>query len=341
MSVQARDEVVSSQAARRTGKAPAVRNRSLRMLLARADRFAIVGVLVVLIIASQIAYGNFLSTSNIMNLLSENAPAGIMAIGMTFVILTGGFDLSVGGIYAGAATVAASFGRGHNVAFAFGMTLLLAAVAGLVNAFIVTVLRVNTFVATLGTGLGFTGVALIYSNSAPFIVSNSSFTTLGGSGVGVVPYSVILMAVLFVLGQLVLSFTIYGRQVYAIGSNNEAARLAGLRTRLVRGSTFVVSALCAGLGGILIASKLGEGQADIGSTIALTVIAMVVVGGTALSGGDGAVWRSAVGLLILAILNNVFNSISLNANWQLLIEGGLIIAAVAIEGGLQALRARR
>lgn len=294
-------------------------------------RYGIVVILIVLLVASAFAYPNFLAVGNVMNLLSENAPAGIMAIGMTFVILTGGFDLSIGGIYAGTATLAASIGMHQSVGIAIVCALGAGLVAGAINGTIVTVLKVNPFVATLGTGLGFTGVALIYSNAAPFIVNKAGFQTIGTGGIGPVPYSVLLLAALFLAGQVALAFTRYGRAIYAIGSNDEASRLAGLPTMRLRWSAYVISGLCAGFAGYLVASRLGEGQANIGSTIALDVIAMVVVGGTSLTGGEGAVWRSGVGLMILATLSNVFDSLSLNANWQLVIKGSIIIAAVASE----------
>jgi ribose/xylose/arabinose/galactoside ABC-type transport system permease subunit len=304
-----------------------------------AEHYAIVGVVVVLVIVASAVYQKFLTLTNIMNLISVTAPAGIMAVGMTFVIIAGGFDLSVGGIYAGSATLAASIGQHHDPALAFTVAILAGLIAGTVNGFIVTVLRVNPFVATLGTGLGFTGIALIYSNSAPFMVTDPAFATLGTGKIGAIPYSVILVAALFVLGQIVLAYSVFGRSIYAIGSNEEVARLAGLRTVAIRWTSFIVSGVCAGLAGVLIASRLSVGQADIGSTIALNVIAMVVVGGTSLSGGEGAAWRSAIGMLILAILENLFDSISLNANWQMVITGAIIIAAVSIERLLKDRRA--
>jgi ribose transport system permease protein len=127
----------------------------------------------------------------------------------------------------------------------------------------------------------------------------------------------------------VLAKTVYGRSIYAIGGNNEAARLSGLRVDLLRGSTYVLSAMCSGLGGMILASRLAVGQADMGSTIALDAIAIVVIGGTSLLGGEGAIWRTAIGLLIIAILTNIFDSLAVSTNYQLVVKGTIVVAAVA------------
>jgi ribose transport system permease protein len=139
------------------------------------------------------------------------------------------------------------------------------------------------------------------------------------------------MLIVFVIGGFALAKTVYGQSIYAIGGNNEAARLSGLRVDLLRGSTYVATAICAGIGGMIIASRLGVGQADMGSSIALDSIAIVVIGGTSLLGGEGAMWRTLVGLLIIATLTNIFDSLAISTNYQLVVKGSIVIGSVALD----------
>ncbi|MER9947224.1 ABC transporter permease [Mesorhizobium sp. M0047] len=297
-----------------------------------AMKYGLLVVLAVLIIVSQLLYPRFLNPLNIRNILSQNAPLGIIAVGMTLVMITRGFDLSVGSMYAAGATVFASLAvAGWPLPLAAALVIAIGVLGGLVNGVTITRLNVNPFVATLGTTSVFSGLALLYSKSSPFVVSDAAFTWLGRGAVVGIPVSVWLMAIIFVVGEIVLSKTTYGRSLYAIGGNDEAARLAGLRTVLIRASSYVICSACAAVAGMIIASRLSIGQADIGSTMALDAIAVVVIGGTSLMGGEGAVWRSAIGLLIVAVLTNLLDSLAVDSNYQLVIKGTIVVAAVALD----------
>jgi ribose transport system permease protein len=210
-------------------------------------------------------------------------------------------------------------------------TIAVGLLAGLCNGLIVTKLRVNPFVATLGTMSAFAGLALIYSKSQPIIVTDEAFTVLGRGYYFGVPIAIWILLAFLIGGEVVLSKTVYGRQLYAIGGNDEAARLAGLRTELLRASTYVVCSGCSVIAGMIIASRLALGQADIGATMALDSIAVVVIGGTSLLGGEGAIWQTAIGLLIVSALKNVLDSLAVDTNYQLLIKGIIVIVAVAID----------
>lgn len=310
-------------------QAPAVRRLTMWTVLSRG---ALLLTLIVLVLVSQYFYSGFLAPDNIRNILSQSAPTGIIAVGMTLVMITRGFDLSVGSTYAAGATVYASLAAaGWPLPAAAVLTMVMGAVAGLVNGVVVTKLKVNPFVATLGTMSIFSGLALVYSNSSPFIVASTDFAYLGRGDFLSVPISVWLLLVFFAAGQLVLSKTVYGRQLYAIGGSDEASRLAGLRTNILRTSTYALCGACAAIGGMLIASRIGIGQADIGATIALDAIAVVVIGGTSLLGGEGSIWRTALGLLIVAVLTNLLDSRAVSTNFQLVIKGVIVIVAVAID----------
>lgn len=294
-------------------------------------QYGMVWALIALLIVATILYPGFFNIANIKNILSQNASVGIVAVGMTFVIIAGGFDLSVGAIFALGAVLFANRADPAGLWGAAGVVLLVSIACGVVNGLIVTKLRVNPFIATLGSGSIFGGFAYIFSNSAPQTPDNFDFQILGTERWLGWPVPIWLLVAAFAIGAFVLIKSVYGRSIYAIGGNSEAARLSGMRVDLLRGGTYVISAVCSGLGGMILASRLGVGQADMGGSIALNSIAIVVIGGTSLMGGEGAMWRTAIGLLILATLSNVFNSLAISTNYQLLTKGAIVIAAVALD----------
>jgi len=329
------DGQIASATAPLVALAPAVGMPALALV----KRYGLIVVLALLIGVSQLLYPRFLNPQNLQNILSQNAPVGIIAVGMTMVMITGGFDLSVGSVYAAGATVYASLAvAGWSLPAAAFVTVVVGLLAGLINGFIVTRLKVNPFVATLGTMTAYSGLALIYSNSSPFVVEGATFTLLGRGPAMGLPVSVWLLFTFFAAGQFVLSKTVYGRTLFAIGGNNEASRLAGLQTEWLRTSTYAVSGACSAVAGMIIASRLAIGQADIGATMALDAIAIVVIGGTSLLGGEGAIWRTAIGMLIVAVLTNLLDSLAVDANYQLVIKGVIVIAAVALDARVRAAR---
>jgi ribose transport system permease protein len=306
-------------------------NRLVWLLRKSLLQYGMVWALIILLIVATILYPRFFDITNVRNILSQNASVGIVAVGMTFVIIGGGFDLSVGAIFALGAVLFANRADPVGLWGAAGIVLVVSAICGIVNGVIVTKLKVNPFIATLGTGSIFGGCAYIFSNSAPQTPDNFDFQNLGTERLLGWPIPIWLLALAFLIGAFVLIKSVYGRSIYAIGGNSEAARLSGMRVDLLRGSTYVISAICSGLGGMILASRLGVGQADMGASVALDAIAIVVIGGTSLMGGEGAMWRTAVGLLILATLSNVFDSLAISANYQLLTKGAIVIAAVALD----------
>lgn len=301
--------------------------------LAQASRsYGVVIALIVLIVVISIAQPSFLSFPNQMNILSQWAPVAIMGIGMTYVVITGGFDLSVGATYALAAVVAAAIGQSQSPLVAFSAAIAAGLAVGVVNGFIVTALQVNPFIATLGTSLVVGGITLAITGNKAFIVAFEPFTALGRDRLAGVPYSGILVIVLFVIAGLVLAYTSWGQSLYAVGGNLEASRLAGIRTSRVVGSAYALAGLTAGVAGVVTASQLSSAQASLGATLVFDVLTVVIVGGTALTGGRGAIWRTAVGVGILATLQNGFNLLDIDAYYQDVIKGVIIIAALATVG---------
>jgi ribose transport system permease protein len=306
-----------------------------RLLPAKLSEMALRGMMVWLLIAlilfCRILYPGFLDRDNLFNILSQNVQVGLIALGMTYVIIGGGFDLSVGAIYAAGATIYAMEAKEFSLPIAALIALASGFAAGLTNGLIITRLKVSPFIATLGTASVFGGAAFLYSHSAPVIVDESHFQALGAGKLFDVPISLYLLAIAYGLGGLVLSKTVYGRSLYAVGGNPEAARLAGLRVDLLKISSYAIAGLLSALSGMIIASRLGVGQPDISGTMSLDAIAVVIIGGTSLFGGAGAVWRTAVGLLLLAVLTNIFDALALDSNFQSVIKGVIVIGAVALD----------
>jgi ribose transport system permease protein len=290
-----------------------------------------IAALIGVVIVAQIIYPAFLTWTNIRIILSQNAPLGIVAVGMTFVMIGGGFDLSVGAIYAFAATMFAKIAMQNGLVEAGACALVLGTVCGVINGAVVAYMRINPFIATLGSASIFSGLAFVYSNSTPQTPDNPNFMILGHGVWGPLPISVWLLIVTVLIGGFVLAKTVYGQSLYAIGGNETAARLSGLRVGLIRGSTFALVGMLAALAGMIEASRLAVGQADIGGTIPLDAIAVVIIGGTSLLGGEGAVWRSVVGLLILGSITNLFYSLAVDPNIQLVAKGAIVIGAVGLD----------
>jgi ribose transport system permease protein len=304
--------------------------RDMRVL-AFIVRYFMVVILVGLVIVGRILYPGFLDPTNIRNILQQSAPTGLVAAGMTFVIISGSFDLSVGAIYALSATLYAKLWLDHPTLWMLLVGVLVGAGAGLVNGIVITRFKVNAFITTLGTASVFSGIAYLASGSNPIPVNDPAFLNLGTNRLAGIPYSVWILAIVLLAGGVVLARTTFGRSIYSVGGNAEASRLAGIRVDSVRVWAFVIVGLCAGLAGCLLASQTGVGEGDYGTTVPLDAITAVIIGGTSLLGGEGAMWRTLVGFLIFGSLNNLFDSLALDTATQSLAKGIVIVVAVVLD----------
>jgi ribose transport system permease protein len=287
--------------------------------------------MILLGIGSQIAYPGFFAWTSIEQMLSQNAGQGLVAMGMTFVILAAGFDLSVAAVFALGAVCYVGLGDKMPLGFAFILVIFIGIAAGVTNGVIITRLKVNAFVATLGTASIFSAIAYFASGSQTLSSHKSGITHLGlDKWLGVqIPVWFLLGA--FVIGGVILAFTVFGRSVYAVGGNREAARLAGIRVDWITILTYVIVGAMAAMAGILAASTTGIASADEGGEITLAAIAIVIIGGTSLFGGEGAMWRTVVGLVIFAMIDHLFILMNVNTPGQLLAKGVIVILAVAID----------
>jgi ribose transport system permease protein len=295
------------------------------------QRYGIVVVLIALMLFAWSESPGFFDWSSFQTVLSQNAAIGVVAVGMTFVLVAGGIDISVGGIYAAGSTVYTKFALHHSLWLSLLVAVGVGVAFGAGNALLITRLRFNAFVTTLGTGSIIAGLVVLYGGIDAIVPTNASFGTLGNGSVANIPYLVLVLIGAVLIGAALLHFTSFGKSLYAVGGSLEASRLTGLRTDWLRASTYLLSGACAALAGVLVASQTGVGQASIGGNVALDAIVIVVIGGTSLFGGVGAMWRTVVGILILATINSLYNVLAISQAGQSLITGTILVLALAID----------
>ncbi|MEX0346333.1 MAG: ABC transporter permease [Rhizobiaceae bacterium] len=302
-------------------------------LLRFLQNYAVLIMIVVLIIGLSFLSDSFFTFRNLLNILNQNAPLAIMAAAMTLVIIAGGFDLSVGSIFAMGAVCSAWIAL-HVDPY---LGLLLAPVIGLalgtVNGVVITTLKVHSFLATIATSLIFKGIAIVLSDGKLIPVRMAEFTWLGRDRIGGVFIAVWVMVAFAVILTFVLNRTVFGRKVFSVGGNEEAAILSGIRTNRIKIATFSIAGLAAGLASAIAVSRISMGQASAGTGMELQAIAAVILGGTSIYGGVGAVWRSIAGVLLLALINNGFNILNADPFYRDLTTGLVILAAIGISAG--------
>jgi ribose transport system permease protein len=315
------------------GLAPAGIGNALRarVLRLRIRDYGIVGAFLALFIGLSLSSDVFFTRTNLLNILDQNAPYGIIAVFQTVVIIGGGFDLSVGAMFALGGVVAAQTEPHVGVALSLIVGSLFGLGLGIFIGLLITVGRMNAFIATLASSFMFYGLGDVLTNGFLVTITKPQFQDLGNDSFAGVPYAVWLFLAVALAGWFLIDRTTLGRYIYAVGGNAEAARLSGVRVNLVRVSTFALCGLASGIAGVLVASQISQGQADTGMDYTLTTIAAVVIGGTSILGGEGAIWRSVLGILLLAMIGNGFNLLNINPIYQQIVEGAIIVLAVALD----------
>ncbi len=329
----------SGAAASRNHQASAPAGAGPRVAALLRQEGALVALIAVCVFASM-RYEAFPTPENIFNVLRQNSMLGLLALGMTFVILTGGIDLSVGSLVAIAGVIAANLAA-RGTALAVGAGVGAAALLGMVSGLVIARARIQPFVATLAMMIAARGLALAATGEESVRVDRLSegFTWLGRGLIGPLPVPVVVLALAFALGWLTLGHTRFGRHVYALGDNEEAARLMGLNVSRVTVGVYTLSGALAGLAGVLLASRLGAGQPVAGMGWELDAIASVVVGGTLLTGGQGGAGSTLVGVLLLGVLFNLFNlEGTISPWWQWVLRGVFLLVVVVVQSRLSARR---
>jgi ribose/xylose/arabinose/galactoside ABC-type transport system permease subunit len=273
------------------------------------------------------ATDSFFTTANLTNVVRQNAFTAILAAGMTFVILIAGIDLSVGSVVGLAGVLCADvLARGHGIAAAVGAGLAAGLLVGIVNGLVTTKVRIPSFVVTLATMLIVRGAAFKYTDARTITGLPASFERLS-SGAS----SAAMMAAVFAGAWIVLMRTPFGRHVYAIGGNEDAAWLSGVRVQRITLAVYAICGLTAGLAGVLVASRLNAGYPRAGEYYELDAIAAVVVGGTSLFGGRGSIWGTLAGALFIGILNNGLNLYRVSPYDQMVVKGAVLLAAASLD----------
>ncbi|MBN9345054.1 MAG: ABC transporter permease [Devosia sp.] len=298
--------------------------------------------LAVLVLFSSVFAPSFLTPENISNVLVQSVFVMILGIGMTYVLISGGIDLSVGSAMGLAAAVCVyCINAGLPLPLALLLGLATGAAAGFVNAYLIVCLGFADFIATLGTLSLMRGIVEVMTASTRLNSKDPGFMFLAGGSLGGVPFAVLVALVVAIVAGVILARTTMGRAVYGVGLNPKSSFLAGVLVNRVRFSVFVVSGLCAGLSGILLASRLSSVHPAMGTGYELTAIAAAALGGASLSGGRGSVLGTALGALFLAILQNTLSLMSVNAFWFQIITGVIIVLAVLLDGGVRRFVAQR
>lgn len=299
---------------------------TLTVLLKKYDRYLI---LIAFLLVSALLSNKFVTVTNISNILKQNAAVGIVALGEFLAVLTGGIDLSVGGITSMSCVIAAMLMKG-NMSWPLAVLIALAigCVAGIINGTLISYFKMVPFVVTLATFNIYAGIALLLSKGRQVFFKNDAFMQIAVIGWWVLPLIAIIWFVIAYLTHFLLDKTPTGRYIRGIGGNREAVRLSGVNIHYIEILAYMLSGLMAAIGGVIMASRMTLGSNSVGNGWELTGIASVMIGGASASGGIGTVGGTVVGTIIMGLISNIMNLVGITVYWQQIIKGIIIIVAV-------------
>lgn len=303
---------------------------SVKEMMKTPEMLTLIGFFILCIFFS-VASQEFLSMSNLSNIIRQVSINGILAVGMTFVILTGGIDLSVGSVMALTGTIMAgmmiNYGMPPIAAILIGM--LLGAAIGFINGTFTAYAKIPGIIVTLAMMEMARGAALLYTGGYPLSGLPSSYSFIGqGYLFGVIPMPAVIMVIVFVIAYIILNHLPLGRYIYAIGGNEEAVRLSGIKVKKIKALVYVFSGITAGIAGVIMTSRLSSGQPMAGEGYELDAIAAAVLGGIAISGGRGHIFGTFLGALLLGVLSNGLNLLGVSPYVQRVLKGAIIIGAI-------------
>lgn len=293
-------------------------------------QYAVLIIIAVMLVALTLLSPSFLTPRNLFNILNQSTPLFIIACALTLVIIGGGFDLSTGAIFGVASVSAAYLAINVDPLVAIIAAPLIGLLLGSINGIIITAFNVHSFLVTLATSLVYRGMAILITNGKLIPVRVEEFAWLGRAKLDLVNVAVLVMLAFMALMMFILNRTTLGRAIFAVGGNEEAALLSGIRTNLVKIITFALSGGAAGLAGVITVSRLSMGEPQAGTGYEFEAIAAVILGGTSIMGGAGAIWRSMAGVLLMALIGNGFNILNVNPFFKDLTTGVIIVLAVAL-----------
>lgn len=294
------------------------------------QKYLIYIVLLILVVALSFTSPAFLTKSNILTMLRQLSINGIVAVGMTFVIITGGIDLSVGSIIALAGIVACNFAHPdtYPVILPIVIGIAIGVVCGLINGTVYAKGNVVPFIATLGMMTVARGLTQVYNNGMPVINVSDTYGVIGGGYVAGMPIPILIFIAMILLGIFILNYTKFGRYVYALGGNEQAARVSGINVTKIKVAVYGISGLLASLAGIVLSSRVMAGTVVAGTGYELDAIAAVAIGGTSMAGGSGSIIGTTAGVLIIGVMNNGLDLLNISSYYQQIIKGIIIVAAV-------------
>ena len=305
------------------------KGKNLKSLI---SEYFIFVIFIIIVIGLTILKPSFITPSNLVNILKQASINGILAFGMMFVIISGGFDMSVGSTVAFAGILAAMLGQGNNPLILALIAALLAGLGvGLINGVGVAVGDLPPFIMTLGTMTAVRGLALLASNGKPVIGMSEPYKAIAAGSVAGIPMLAIFLVIVIIICSFVLAKTVYGRRVYACGGNLQAAKVAGINTTAIRISTFAIAGFLAGLCGFLMTSRVTIGQPTAAESYEMDAITACVVGGVSMTGGVGKPWGVVVGTLLITVIANGLDILGVSSHWQKIVKGVIIVLAVLID----------
>ena len=315
-----------------------------QMLSSIFSKYGIFLIFIVMVVAASLLSPAFLSTINLINIVRQMSVVGLIALGVTGVIVSAGIDLSSGSVVGLTAVVAASLAQDPQFATLFypgvHVPLIVAVLAacvvgglvGLINGSLVAKTGIPPFIATLGTYTAIRGLALLYTGGRPISDLTDAYNFIGQGAVLGVPVPIIILVIMAIITHILYAHTKFGKYIYAIGGNEQAARVSGIDADKYKMLIYVYASFLAGLAGVVVSSRIGSGQPGLGVGYELDAIAAAVIGGTSLSaGGIGTVAGTIIGALIIGVLNNILDLMNVSAYWQQIIKGCIIVGAVILD----------
>ncbi len=295
--------------------------------------YAVLILILILMIILTLSSDAFLTPRNLLNILNQNAPLAIIACALTLVIIVGGFDLSTGAIFAVASVSSAWIAINYNPYIGLLIAPIIGIILGYLNGIIITSFKVHSFLSTIATSLVFRGLAILITGGFLIPVRMREFTWLGREKIFEVHVAVYILIIFAIISTFILTRTTIGRYIFAIGGNEDASILSGIKVNLVKIFAFSFCGFAAGIAAAIQVSRISLGTSQAGLGMELQAIAAVILGGTSIYGGSGAVWRSIAGVMLLALINNGFNILNADPFYKDLTTGLVIIAAVALTSG--------
>lgn len=310
-----------------------VDNRKIWLI---ARKYATMFILVIFLIAMAFLSDRFFTFKNLTNVGRQISLNAILALGMTLVIISGGIDLSVGGVCAlGCCVCAKILNSTGSSLLAIAVVLLIGLAVGAFNGFVVSKTGIAPFIVTLSTVSIIRGITLVMTNASPMPISNAAFKFIGQGTLLGIPFPIYIMLILAIITAFVMNKTVFGRYVYAIGGNERSAVVAGIQVKKVKISVYMVSGFLAAFTAIIYTSRLSSGVPSLGDGFEMDAITAAVIGGASLAGGQGHIWGTMIGAVIIGILNNALNLLNINSYFQDIVKGVVVLLAVLFDFFIQ------